>query len=640
VCGLAGVVAAETARLERPLASALLGDLNHRGPDDRGWLTLRDGAPETGRAVKGDLSGEVVIVHTRLAIIDLTEGGRQPMASPDGRYWIAYNGEVYNYVELRAELERLGHVFRSSSDTEVLLAAYSEWGNAALSKLVGMFAFVIVDTVERRLILARDFFGMKPLYYSLAGLRLSFASEPRPLLRLPWVGRNADPRLVYDYLRFGLTDHTPGTLFRDIRQIPPAHVGVATLDRPTDLVLQRYWRPGVDTTDFGFEEAADRLRDLFVENVRIHMRSDARLGAALSGGIDSSSIVTAMRHVGGRGLDLQTFSHIADDRALNEERWIDDVAARAAAVKHKVQPTAADLVADLDRLVEVQGEPFWNTTMYAQHRVFRLAHDTGFKVLLDGQGADELLGGYRSFLAARLASLVRQGRLGEGLRFVGRSRSLPAAPLRGTVLPAVGLLAPTAVQRPLRRLAGRELMPRWLDAGWFRDRGVQPRQPWRTPTSNVLRDQLHQALTETSLPMLLRFEDRNSMSFSIESRLPFLTPQLADFVLSLPEQYILDAHGLSKAVFRRAMRGLVPDVVLDRRDKIGFATPEQGWLTSLGPWAADVLTSDGAIDVAPLSRDRLLEAWEAVRARRRDLDPRIWRSVNLVRWATVFDVKF
>jgi len=229
VCGLAGVVAAETARLERPLASALLGDLNHRGPDDRGWLTLRDGAPETGRAVKGDLSGEVVVVHTRLAIIDLTEGGHQPMASPDGRYWIAYNGEVYNYVELRAELERLGHVFRSSSDTEVLLAAYSEWGNAALSKLVGMFAFVIVDTVERRVILARDFFGMKPLYYSLAGLRLSFASEPRPLLRLPWVGRNADPRLVYDYLRFGLTDHTPGTLFRDIRQIPPAHVGVATL---------------------------------------------------------------------------------------------------------------------------------------------------------------------------------------------------------------------------------------------------------------------------------------------------------------------------------------------------------------------------------------------------------------------------
>ncbi|HOW17996.1 MAG TPA: asparagine synthase (glutamine-hydrolyzing), partial [Phycisphaerae bacterium] len=412
MCGIAGLIVSPPDRVDRAFVPLALRKLAHRGPDDHGCLLYWRSGVRPARDWRDDLpDAEAALVHRRLSIIDLTEAGRQPMGSADGRYYIVFNGEIYNYVELREELEGLGHTFRSRSDTEVLLTACARWGTAALPRLVGMFAFAILDTRERRLLLARDFFGIKPLYYVVNKGRFAFASELKVLLEFADRPRRINPERLYQYLRYGYTDHGGETFLKDVRQVPPAHYLQIRLDKLDDAEPVRYW--DVDPTtraDVSFEQAARRTRELFLENMRLHLRSDVPVGTALSGGIDSSAIVMAMRQLGGKDLDLHTFSYVADDEAVSEERWVDVVTEAAGAVTHKVRPVPEELLADLDALIYSQDEPFGSTRIYAQYRVFRLAREAGIKVMLDGQGADEILGGYRFYLAARLASLIRQGR--------------------------------------------------------------------------------------------------------------------------------------------------------------------------------------------------------------------------------------
>ncbi len=638
MCGIAGLVLRPPGRLDGALADRILSLLEHRGPDDRGWLALgRDGA-SSGREPPATLEADVVLLHRRLSILDLSEAGRQPMTSADGRYAIVLNGEIYNFLELRAELEALGHRFRTGTDTEVLLAAYAEWGAAALTRLVGMFALAILDTRERRLFLARDPFGIKPLYYARWRDGFAFASEIGPLLELPGVSRAADARSVYDYVRFGPTDHGERTFFADVSALRAAHFLELELDRP-EAAPRRYWRIDLgERLDMSLDEAAGRLRELFIESVRLHLRSDVPVGAFLSGGIDSSAIVGAMRALGGKAADLPTFSYVAEEPRLSEERWIDLMAAAAGVRGHKVQPASGDLPEGLPRLVAVQEEPFDGLLVYAQHRVFELARQAGLKVVLNGQGADELLGGYSVFLTARLASLVRRGRWLEAARFARQAARLPVGGGLTSLLRAEGLLLPPRVRRVARRAARDTLVPSWLDAGWLRERGVVPAAPAQAEGEEALREKLHLLLTETKLPQLLRREDRNSMAFSIECRVPFLTPALAGFLLALPEDYLIAPDGTTKAVFRRAMRGLVPDEVLGRRDKIGFQTPEHRWLLEQRAWVDSVLSSPAAERVAPLRLDRVRAAWEQADAPGRDT--RIWRWLNLILWSDRFGVSF
>jgi asparagine synthase (glutamine-hydrolysing) len=641
VCGIAGIVCnpgyAEGARLSHPFLELL----RHRGPDDHGWLIASRTAVHRGKGLPQEHAGDVILIHRRLSILDLTDAGWQPMGTPDGRYFIVFNGEIYNFVELRAELERLGHTFRSHSDTEVLLHAYVEWGSAALPRLVGMFAFALLDRVTRKLVLARDFFGIKPLYYADAGSGLAFASEIKALLALSGVSRQVHPRRLYEYLVAGRTDHGYETLFAGIRQLPAAHYLEIGLDEAHRADPVCYWRVDLhDRLDLSFDEASQHVRELFLDNVRLHLRSDVPVGAALSGGIDSSAIVAAMRHVAPR-LELHTFSYVADDPELCEERWVDLAAKQAGAVQHKVHATSDEMVDDLDSLIYAQDEPFGSTSIYVQHRVFRLAREAGIKVMLDGQGADEMLAGYRHYLAARLASLLRQGRWPQALRFLRRAAGLPGTVARSRLfLQALGLLVPAGCKALAKRLLGRDLMPPWLGAAWFAGHGVRPFDLGGHAGRDVLRSQLHRTLVETSLPMLLRYEDRNSMAHSIESRVPFLTPQLADFLLRLPEAYLLGPDGTSKRVFRSAMRGLVPDAVLDRRDKIGFATPERLWFLKMRPWVEATLAGPVARAIPALDTAGMAREWQAIVAGKRPFDFRVWRWVNLVRWAERFEVKF
>jgi asparagine synthase (glutamine-hydrolysing) len=631
VCGLFGVVNARPGLLDESLVENLFLLLHHRGPDDRGWLTLDREGIATG-SEREDLAGDVVLLHTRLSILDLSPAGHQPMSTEGGRFHLSFNGEIYNYVELRRDLERCGHRFASGADTEVLLKAWAEWGPAALQKLVGMFAFALVDAEHRVLVLARDPFGIKPLYYAPLDGSLAFASEIPPLLELPGMSRHASPQRVFDYLRFGRIDHGGETMFAAIRQVEPGHYMEVPLDAPQRINDRQYWSLEPDPVDeLSLDEAAERLRELFLDSVRLHLRSDVPLGAAFSGGVDSSANVTAMRQLSGAGLDLHTFSYVADDPALSEERWVQLVAHETGAVAHTVEPTPQELVADVDRLIEIQAEPFGGTSIYAQYRVFRLAREAGIKVMLDGQGADELFAGYRYYLPDRIAGLLARGRLLTTARLLGALSSLPGASPGGMLARAAGHALPEAAQGPARRLTQHRVVPGWLDARWLRDHDISLADPGRTSNGSLREYRLD--TIRTGLRELLRYEDRNSMASSIESRVPFLTPALADFALGMPDDYLIAPDGTGKLVLRRSLRGLVPDPILDRRDKIGFATPEAKWLRELQPWVEQVFASDAARAAGPLRAAEAHKRWREMSDGKRPFEPVAWRWLNLIRWA-------
>jgi asparagine synthase (glutamine-hydrolysing) len=663
MCGISGIWQYRNQSIDVRAVERAATALSHRGPDDEGYLLVntqtkrtvlcggQDTNPELNLPPLEKFQGEpfdLAFGFRRLSILDVSPAGHQPMASADGKCSIIYNGEIYNYIELKAELARHGYEFRTGTDTEVILAAYQHWGVDCLSHFNGMWGFAIWDERERRIFLARDRFGIKPLYYVRDNERLIFASEIKSLLQYSNVSRQINLQRLYEYLRSGLTDYGDGTLYENIRQLPAAHYLLISIDNPETAQPTRYWQIDFKhEIDISFKEAASRLRELFLRSVELHLRSDVRVGAALSGGIDSSAIVTGMRAVA-PGLGLHTFSYVADDPAVSEERWVDIVGATARAEVNKVQPTPAELVADLDRLIETQDEPFGSTSIYAQYRVFRLAHEAGIKVMLDGQGADELLGGYRLYLAMRMASLLRRGRLVNAGRFLRQASTLPNnVGLSGLnlVANAGGVLLPERFQMArnmFKRLFGNSngAHSTWMDEEWFFKQGVVPRPPMKPQSRHMLQEQLYETLAESSVPMLLRYEDRNSMAHSIESRVPFLTADLAEFILALPEEYIIAADGTSKSVFRQAMRGIVPDAILDRRDKIGFATPESRWLATLRPWVEDVLADDTTAQLPGLNRSVMKEQAVAMIEGRQAFDFRVWRWLNVIRWAQKFEVTF
>lgn len=654
MCGIVGILA-QPGKYDIRAIKQLARMLRHRGPDAEGFMFVDEARNQC--TIEGVGSGgvlalpepvpdtlrtdvQVAVGCRRLSIIDLSPSGQQPMGQND--CFIVLNGEIYNYIELRAELQALGCSFQSRSDTEVLLAAYCQWGSDCLQRLEGMFAVAIVDLRRRKLFLARDRFGIKPLFYHQRENSFAFASEMAVLLQLPAVTRRIDPQALFDCLQHGITDHGQGTLFAEVRQVPAAHWMEVCWDEPAAARPVRYWDLALEErVDLPFHAAADQLRDLFLESVRLHLRSDVPVGVALSGGVDSSAIVMAMRRLGGPGLELHTFSYVVDDETIGEERWADLVAEAAKTRTHKLRLDPQELVADFHQLLEVQDEPFPSPTIYAQQRVFRAAREAGIKVVLEGQGADELLGGYRYFLHARLASMLRERRWREALRFMGPTRRLTGKNAQQVLRSAVAPLLPTAVKTSIRRLTGYPPTPAWVNASWFADRTVSARVSPNRSGRYMLRRALYEDLYESHLPALLHYSDHNAMASSVENRVPFLWPSVAKFVFSLPEEYVIAQNGTSKAIFRQAMRGMVPDEILNRQDKVGFGTPVLRWLHELSGWVEQRLKQAEQIPV--LRADVLRSRWAKIRAGEDQAASSahlVWRWIVLASWAERFAVKF
>jgi asparagine synthase (glutamine-hydrolysing) len=633
MCGIAAVISLAGSSVPPALCARIDAALAHRGPDASGLMTCRrDGTPAPPDAA------EVALLHRRLSIIDLDPRANQPMASADGRYVLIFNGEIYNYVELREALKRDGHVFRTTSDSEVLIAAYASWGEKALNRFTGMYAFALLDRQKREMFIARDPFGIKPLFWARGSGHLALASEIGPLLDVPGVGRAIDLARTCLFLSVGQTDEGERTMFANVRSLPAGTFARICLDAPAVAPVP-FWRPSIAVRDRSPAAAAREVREALVRSVELHLRSDVPTGISLSGGIDSSAIIACARAVGGPGADLRTFSFTATGSEVDETPYIALAAQAAGAQRYGVRIAPEEIVADIDRLIAVQGEPFGSLSMYAQHRVMGLARDNGIKVILDGQGADELFAGYRPYLARRLSELLASFRLPEAVRFMRAMATLPGTGAR-LVAQALEPAVSPELRGLARRLVGRPLLPPWIDGRWFAEKSAFATGSALRAGPHFFHEALVQSLTETVLPALLRYGDRNSMAFSIESRVPFLTPDLADLAYSLPAERLVDGAAVSKAVLRDAMRGLVPDAILDRRDKIAFSTPDRMWGEALRPFFQRTLRSDVARALPWLRADAALAAYDRRSARASGFGFDLWRTVNVIRWIERFDVQF
>jgi asparagine synthase (glutamine-hydrolysing) len=543
--------------------------LDHRGPDGTGYAYLGTTARFSTTPSLAPVAGDrVALGHKRLSIIDLSPAGTQPMASNDGTLWITYNGEIYNYIELRDELSRLGHTFRSATDTEVIIAAYSEWGTGCFARFNGMWALAIWDRRTRSLLLSRDRFGVKPLYYvRLDDGGIGFASEIKALLAGKLVASKLDVGTCVDFLKWSLADHYDRTFFTGVTALTSGHFLVLNDDTEMPRPMP-YWRlTPSDDVETDRDEGRKRFRELFGDAVELRMRSDVPVGSCLSGGLDSSSIVClAASGAGRRPGSLHTFTAGSADPAVDERAWSRLAGAHAGVREHEVVPTAAGFVEDLDDLLWHQEQPFSTSSIYAQWCIMREAHASGIPVLLDGQGADEVLCGYRKYYFFYLRELLRLG------RYLAAAREASALLRHGdrgifNMRDAARYL-PGALRRALPDL-GDYITPAWHDH-WHTSQA-------RLGAGSSVRDRQLGDVYRYSVPALLRYEDRNSMAWSIESRVPFLDYRLVEWLVNCPSGIKL-ARGLTKAVMRDAMRGVVPDAILDRRDKVGFTTSQTDWM--------------------------------------------------------------
>ncbi|HEV2300075.1 MAG TPA: asparagine synthase (glutamine-hydrolyzing), partial [Stellaceae bacterium] len=594
--------------------------------------------------------GPLALGHRRLSIIDLSDAAAQPMSYRDGRYQIVYNGEIYNYIELRRELVGLGRRFHTQSDTEVLLAAYDEWGEAALDRLDGMFALVIWDARERVAFAARDRFGIKPLYFYSTPQGLALASEIKQLTGLPGFTARMNIGRVYDFLASGIMDHTAQTLFENVGQLRGGECLRLDLQhwRPGEpLPIRRWYRIlEAGTLDIGEAEASERFGALLAESVRLHLRSDVPVGSCLSGGLDSSSIVCLMARefaAEGNGARVNAVSACYDVAAVDERPFMETVIAHSGSIPHWCHPRVEDAFAEAERITWHQDEPYGSTSIFAQWSVFAAARRAAIKVMLDGQGADEQLAGYHGGFPYYYSGLIRQRRFAELLRAMAERHFWHGASFFAEAQNLLLPLLPHGLARWLRR--GRQVVGghNWLNGELFRPH--LGRSPFETARESIGAPpvkgiaELCLVMTQSSnLQMLLHWEDRNSMAHSIEARVPFLDHKLVELSIALGERHKM-VGGDTKRVLRRAMNGILPETVRRRRDKLGFATPETSWFR--GPLREAIL---GGVEDT-LARFPLLVDADAARAHardmldgRREVDFSLWRIVNLGLWGRLFGV--
>nr|WP_319377193.1 asparagine synthase (glutamine-hydrolyzing) [uncultured Methanoregula sp.] len=599
MCGIAGQYCLDGGTPDKELLGEMSRRLSHRGPDGMGT----------------HIRGSTGLIHRRLAIIDLSEDSLQPMTNEDGTLWIVFNGEIYNYIELREELIAKGHHFHSASDTEVILHAYEEWGAECLPRFNGMWAFALFDEKTGTLFCARDRFGIKPFYYARVRGSFLFASEIKALLAHPGIGTKPNEPILGTFLAWGVQDHTAETMFDGIFQLPPAHAMKVTPQGHVDPF--RYWDVKVSeklrdgTPD---EVVASRLLTHLEDATRIHLRSDVAVGTCLSGGIDSSTLTVLINQLirkespASIGAQQKTFSAVFPDKRFDESWYIDELVTATGVDAHRTTPTPEALWDDIDRLVYIQDEPFGSLSIYAQYCVMRLAQEN-VKVVLDGQGADELLGGYLAYQA----SYVR-----------GLWRSHPIVALReitGSLRHHYRFFKNSVKQ--LRTRKKRRCLLRCQSGEILRYDG----------SLDIV---LYRELMSTNLPALLHYEDRNAMAFSIESRVPYLDVRLVEYLASLPTNQKIRG-GVTKFALRNAIKGIVPESIRCRKDKMGFVTPEEVWMREdLRPFVLEILSSDEFAQRDLWNADEVIRNYLAFLEGKAVYSPEIWRIVCTELWLEKF----
>ena len=634
MCGIAGILDRNTFDPARLVSMTDL--IHYRGPDGFGFAYFDPNSPHPNTSSeifhnRRDLPGfspSVGLGTRRLAILDTSDHGNQPMSSDSGEYWIAYNGEIYNYLEIAEELKSLGHVFRTGTDTEVILKSYAEWGASCVKRFNGMWSFAIWDRPQNALFCSRDRFGIKPFYYHADPTRFIFGSEVKQILDNPHVPRQINDRAVYDYLTRGLLDHSDTTFVGAIRQLLPGHsLTVRFTETGISTRIEKYWELKVtEPPRLTDAEAEQQFNFLLRRAVRWQMRSDVPVGSCLSGGLDSSSLVSlAALHTDSK--NFFAFSAVFDEPEFDERRYVEAVAQHTGIHSQLVHPKADGFWDDLKCMLWHHDEPTGGSSIYAQWSVMRAARQSSIPVLLDGQGGDETLCGYRKFYPFYLRQLLTQANpkfLSESIAWLS---SADFSSWRWSQAKRYSPLAHRSDASLLSRVATDDF-----------NHLAQSMSPEHIGPSRDIRQRQKSDLVHYSVPALLRYEDRNSMAHSIEARVPMLDHELAEFAVNCAPGLKL-RKGWTKWILRQVMRGTLAEKVRLRKTKLGFETPHEKWLRQDAKGlmhnviqqprlqlhrilSADKMTTEFAAFFA--GRSGTLTGWE------------VFRILNLELWAQIF----
>lgn len=538
--------------------------LAHRGPDGEGfWINA---------------TNNVGFGHRRLAILDLSEAGKQPMHYLN-RYSITYNGELYNYVELKEELQQKGYQFRTQTDTEVLLAAYDCWKEQCLQRFDGMFAFAIWDEQEQTLFAARDRFGEKPFYYFFDGEQFLFASEMKALWTAA-VPKTINQTMLLNYIGLGWVKNPVDlsqTFYEHISCLPQAHSLSLNLQNGSNEIVQ-YWDLDKETQSTLTEAAAvEQFQYLLNTSVKRRLRSDVEPGTSLSGGLDSSSIAAIINQLQTKNPQLQTFTASFPGFEKDETTYAKEVANYLQLQQHFVTPTAETLLNDIEQLSFHQEEPFQSASIYAQYKVYQLARQNGIKVILDGQGADETLAGYHKYIHWFLQEKSRDSLVvsRELKAFADHTISIDWS-WKNKLAARFPEIA--AVQLESKANAALKNNP-FINPAFLK--AHHNKKTIFKPVVHKLNDLLYYNTMQFGLEELLRYADRNSMAHGVEVRLPFLSHELVQFIFSLPSQFKIN-NGFTKYILRESIKAHLPSAIVYRTDKIGYEPPQQQWIQTTG----------------------------------------------------------
>jgi len=552
MCGITGIISIKE-KTKASCIQKMMQSIKHRGPDGEGSF----------------VEDNIALGHVRLSIIDLSEEANQPMFSDDDNLVIVFNGEIYNYQEIKKELTEKYH-FKTNSDTEVILNAYKEWGEDCLHKFNGMFAFAIYDRTEKKLFAARDPFGIKPFYYYFSENYFVFGSEIKAILASDTVKAELNEEMLYDFIIFNRTDHTAQTSFKHISNLRPGHKIQLHTQTADFKISQWYFLPEINENKLSFEENAHALLGKLSESIKLHLVSDVPVGSALSGGLDSSSIVCLMRQLMLANMPLHTFSAVYDNAwEKDEKKYVDILAQHTNISTTFTYPNAQKLAEELDKLIYHQEEPFASASLFASWCVYNEAHNKGIKVLLNGQGADELFA--YDYMAAfyffELFKKIKWLKLAkEMFLFKKKQKS-------GTKF-TFSLFAFLLLPKFLRNYAISGSQP-IVNKAFFNKHKASSNFfhtffDTKTLNENVKNHLLHK------LHHLLRVEDKNAMTFSVEGRVPFLEKELVHLALNIPAKHKV-RNGEVKYILKQSMKEFLPHTIFRRNNKIGYETPMDKW---------------------------------------------------------------
>jgi asparagine synthase (glutamine-hydrolysing) len=560
MCGISILI-----RKNRTTGSDVIKRMNtvitHRGPDGEGVQYFSKSGSELA-----DGPWQLAFGHRRLSIIDLTETGSQPMSFDDGRVWITYNGECYNYIELRDELTCKGYRFTSSSDTEVILAAYKEWGTNCFEKMRGMWGLGIYDLNQKELIVCRDRLGIKPLYYYEDQDNILYFSEIKQVIRTGLATSKVNPSAVKYYFDSGF-ENSRGSFFENIHQIEPGTFLRISLDNAeiTNRVVS-YWNPErFEARSQCRQDSVEQFKEAFCESIKIHLRSDVSIGCQLSGGLDSSSIIMAMSYLLKDSSNINTFSSVYPGYERSEDFFIRSILNKINASAHFSTPEPVDFINDLQAFVAAHDEPVGSFAQYASYRLAKLTHENSIKVVFNGQGGDEILGGYWQIYYAYMFNMLKKGEI---LNLIKH--------MVGVILPGGNSDFFQQFNFIFKRYVNRIKATNHSKIKLHLD--VPENESYITGYMNLNSQEKRVFnIREFILPRLLKWDDRNLMAFSIEGRYPLLDHILIEACLQMPVEHMYD-RGWTKYPLREALKDYLPQEIYNRKSKWAYEFPKEKWM--------------------------------------------------------------